>query len=138
MRLYEVVCTKNGEWAGLCLERNKDRKPTKVLDSNGIEYSGAEILDWVNTKSLMSKEHWREWSFYRSTEDIFHHFGIAIKKSVDEKICPIMMSGNKNPDGHCIGEQCGWWCKFANDCSVPLLAGMFADSEICRNVFDQL
>lgn len=46
-----------------------------------------------------------------------------------DKICP--MSGKL-----CMQERCAWWCKFAQDCSVPLLAGMFADSEICRNVWE--
>lgn len=44
------------------------------------------------------------------------------------KVCPVR-------GRECIGERCAWWCEFADDCSVPLLAGMFADSEICRNEF---
>lgn len=35
----------------------------------------------------------------------------------------------------CTGTECAWWCGFAQDCAVPLLAGMFADSEICRTKF---
>lgn len=30
----------------------------------------------------------------------------------------------------CIDEECAWWCRFAKDCAVPLLAGMLADSSI--------
>lgn len=50
-------------------------------------------------------------------------------ETAKDKICP--MSGKL-----CMKEQCAWWCKFAQDCSVPLLAGMFADSTICCNVFE--
>lgn len=28
----------------------------------------------------------------------------------------------------CRTKFCAWWCGFADDCAVPLLAGMFADS----------
>ena len=52
------------------------------------------------------------------------------------KVCPIMCAGANQAVCYCIGKDCAWWCDFAKDCSVPLLAGMFADSEICRNVFD--
>lgn len=50
------------------------------------------------------------------------------------KFCPLTAAGG-NIVGGCIKEECAWWCDFAKDCSVPLLAEMFADSEICRNVF---
>lgn len=51
--------------------------------------------------------------------------------------CPIMVAGgNMQINGYCIGKDCSWWCDWANSCSIPLLAGMFADSEICRNVFE--
>lgn len=49
-------------------------------------------------------------------------------ETAKDKICP--MSGNL-----CMQDQCAWWSDFANYCSVPLLAGMFADSSICRTVF---
>lgn len=52
------------------------------------------------------------------------------------KVCPIMCAGANTAVCYCIGKDCEWWCDFANSCSVPLLAGMFADSEICRTVFD--
>lgn len=49
-----------------------------------------------------------------------------------EKFCPVIST-----DGYCKcrGAECAWWCGFALDCAVPLLAGMFADSEICRTKF---
>ena len=53
------------------------------------------------------------------------------------EFCPLMISGgNMHVSPTCIGSDCKWWCEFAKDCSIPLLAGMFADSEICRNVFE--
>lgn len=36
----------------------------------------------------------------------------------------------------CLKERCMWWCGFADDCAVSLLASMFADSSICRNAFE--
>lgn len=47
----------------------------------------------------------------------------------EKKTCP--MSGKL-----CNTHFCAWWCDWAQDCAVPLLAGMFADSEICKNVFN--
>ena len=52
------------------------------------------------------------------------------------KPCPIMIAGNM-PSAMCIGADCAWWCGFADECAIPLLAGMFADSDICRNVFEE-
>ena len=54
----------------------------------------------------------------------------------EKKYCPIMISSHAT-SGECIGSDCAWWANYANDCSIPLLAGMFADSEICRNVFGE-
>lgn len=54
-----------------------------------------------------------------------------------DKVCPLRLGGNDyaaRPE--CIGARCSWWCNFANDCSIPLLAGMFADSSVRRNDFD--
>lgn len=53
---------------------------------------------------------------------------MALKTS--ERMCPLLQDD-------CIGKTCAFWCHWAKDCSVPLLAGMFADSEICRNTFER-
>lgn len=37
----------------------------------------------------------------------------------------------------CKGKECAFWCDFGKMCSVPLLAGMFADSSVCQNVFEE-
>lgn len=50
-------------------------------------------------------------------------------ESAKNKLCPIMRT-------ECKEYECAWWCEFAKDCSVPLIAGMFADSDICNNVFE--
>lgn len=47
-------------------------------------------------------------------------------ETAKDTICPL--SGKP-----CKAEACAWWCKFAKDCAVPLLAGMFADSDVCNN-----
>lgn len=54
----------------------------------------------------------------------------------DTKICPICVAGSKNAVSYCMHEACAWWCDWANDCAIPLIAGMFADSTICQNVFE--
>lgn len=54
-----------------------------------------------------------------------------------DKVCPLRLGGNDyaaRPE--CIGARCSWWCDFANECSVSLLAGMFAGTSICRNYFE--
>lgn len=51
------------------------------------------------------------------------------------KDCPFLYA-NRFHDSSCCGEKCSFWCEFANRCSIPLLAEMFADSTICQNVFN--
>lgn len=48
-----------------------------------------------------------------------------------KKLCPISM----NQKADCIGPVCAWWCKYANDCAVPVIAGVLADSTICQNIW---
>lgn len=50
-----------------------------------------------------------------------------------EKICPLSLSGEVWTA--CVEAECAWWCGFAQDCAVPLLAGMFADSDVCKTAF---
>lgn len=51
------------------------------------------------------------------------------------KCCPILLAAPG--ESRCMKDRCAWYCEFAEDCSIPILAGMFADSEICRTVFDR-
>lgn len=44
------------------------------------------------------------------------------------KLCPIRKKT-------CNEASCAWWCGFAGDCAVPLLAGLIADSTINRVIF---
>ncbi len=55
----------------------------------------------------------------------------------DEKFCPIMICAHEN-GGRCMETDCTWWQWYAKECAVSLLAGMFADSEICRSVFEEV
>ena len=50
-----------------------------------------------------------------------------------EKFCPVIST-----DGYykCKGPECAWWCGFAQDCAIPLMAGMFADSKVCDVRFE--
>ena len=36
----------------------------------------------------------------------------------------------------CIGKDCTWWLPYANDCALPVVAGILADSTICQNAFE--
>ena len=55
-----------------------------------------------------------------------------------DKFCPLMVSGgNMHVPPHCIKEECTWYCVFAKECAIPLIAGMFADSDICNNIFKE-
>lgn len=53
------------------------------------------------------------------------------------KICPFRID-NTPPisNDRCIRSSCAWWCEFAQECAVPLLAGMIADGDLCRTAFD--
>lgn len=52
------------------------------------------------------------------------------------KICPFMLT--EPPFTRlCVAEKCAWWCGFAQDCAVLLLAGMFVDSDVCRTKFKE-
>lgn len=55
--------------------------------------------------------------------------GIEMEAAKD-KICPL--TGKV-----CKENVCAWWCEFAKDCAVPLLAGMFADSDVCNNRWEE-
>ena len=54
----------------------------------------------------------------------------------NKKECPFRTTSNYLFT-ECIGKGCMWWREYAKDCAIPLLADMFADSEICRSVFEQ-
>ena len=52
------------------------------------------------------------------------------------KYCPIMVAGANTHVSECIGKDCAWWLPYANDCALPVVAGILADSTICQNVFE--
>lgn len=52
----------------------------------------------------------------------------------DKKLCPCIADFKYGVP--CIGNKCMWWCEFADDCAVPTMAGILADSEISRTVFE--
>ena len=52
------------------------------------------------------------------------------------KYCPIMVAGANTLVSQCIGKDCAWWIPYANDCALPVVAGILADSTICQNVFE--
>lgn len=87
---YEIVCTEDYLDIGLCVERDKDLKPTRVLarlfphstlSSYGApEYGAVENLKWINTRKFMSIEKWRKVSYNKSTEQILNELGIKKRK----------------------------------------------------------
>ena len=48
------------------------------------------------------------------------------------KYCPIMVAGANTHVSLCIGKDCAWWLPYANDCALPVVAGILADSTITR------
>ena len=52
------------------------------------------------------------------------------------KYCPIMVAGANTHVSECIGKDCAWWIPYANDCALPVVAEILADSTICQNVFE--
>ena len=50
-------------------------------------------------------------------------------ESAKGKLCP--MTG-----ATCTETACAWWCSFAQDCAVPLIAGILADSDLCKTVWE--
>lgn len=80
-------------------------------------------------------------STYEKVEDAIVDFymGEAEEKSKDkaDMICPLLISGaNQHTSVFCKEEKCMWWRKYAGDCTISLMADMFADSDICRTIFD--
>lgn len=53
------------------------------------------------------------------------------------KICPLISIAYTATTVKCKAEQCAWWRTNAQDCAVPLLAGMFADSDTCPTKFKE-
>ena len=55
-----------------------------------------------------------------------------------DKICPLLISGANLYSGvFCKEEKCMWWRKYAKDCTISLMSDMFADSDICRTIFEK-
>lgn len=48
------------------------------------------------------------------------------------KYCPIMVAGANAYVSGCIGKDCAWWLPYANDCALPVVARILADSTITR------
>ena len=56
----------------------------------------------------------------------------------EKKICPLKLIGGNNSyaqDPFCEKEKCAWWLKFANDCTIPMIAGELADSTISQTCY---
>ena len=62
------------------------------------------------------------------------------KESSDkaDKICPLLISGaNQHSGVYCKEEKCMWWRKYAKDCTISIISDMFADSDMCRTIFEK-
>ena len=53
----------------------------------------------------------------------------------DRRDCPFRVNGRVLTDVRCTGSSCAWWCGFAQECAVPLLAGMFSDGGLSKTLF---
>lgn len=45
-------------------------------------------------------------------------------------LCPLTMQ-------ECMVERCARWCTFGEDCAVPLLTGIMADSTVCQTIWSE-
>ena len=52
------------------------------------------------------------------------------------KICPLLAAAsNLKRSFFCQKSGCAWWREYANDCAIPLMVDMFADSDMCKTRF---
>lgn len=52
------------------------------------------------------------------------------------KLCPLLATtSNSHMPCFCQESNCVWWREYVNDCAIPLMADMFADSDMCKTVF---
>ena len=134
-RKYRKLIPNHNEWewtATACsVESNGYPCLVRLVNSDGsLDDDGASISGGVRPlfKLKLDAEVEIENSCSKSKEE-----KVTENK---EKLCPFKFNG-KQEQGKCQGEICAFWCEFANGCAVPLLAGMFADSTICQDVFEE-
>lgn len=99
---------------------NGDTKKYEKLKgkSEGIE----EVFNWVS-----------QFIEYHNTETTEKESSYKV-----EKLCPLLLSGaNQHSGVYCKEEKCMWWRKYAGDCTISLMADMFADSDMCRTIFEK-
>lgn len=53
-----------------------------------------------------------------------------------EFVCPIRVPTPPDLTAYCLGKRCAFYAKYAESCSVPLIANILADSDICRNIWE--
>lgn len=83
-----------------------------------------EAVNWIN-----------QFKEYHNTETK------GPKKESSDKadmICPLLISGaNQHSGVYCKEEKCMWWRTYAKECTISLISDMFADSDMCRTIFDK-
>lgn len=53
------------------------------------------------------------------------------------QVCPIRRPLQGDTFAYCIRKECAFYAAYAKSCSVPVIANILADSEICRNIWEQ-
>lgn len=53
-----------------------------------------------------------------------------------EKICPIRSPLSGDKFAYCVGDMCSFYAEYASSCSIPVIANILADSDICKNVWE--
>lgn len=108
-------------------KRNHDQTVDRLAERGG--------LSWYELYCVLQDIHWNEdphpigepmiVDVYRSRVINLVQSAVDARES-NRKTCPIRVECSK---------KCAWWCEFANDCAIPTIAGILADSSICRNNF---
>ena len=65
---------------------------------------------------------------------------LELKQSEGKRYCPIQLFGGNSRFAplECIEADCRWWATYAQDCSIPLIADILADSTINQLVFKNM
>ena len=90
MKLYEVVCTSGYLDIGLCIEKDENLNPIKVLaraHTYGMsEYGGVESVSWIKTGVYLIKDDWKSISYNKSTDQILQKLKILKIIKTEEEI----------------------------------------------------
>lgn len=61
-----------------------------------------------------------------------------MRVSDNQRLCPLLaIASNSHMPPRCQKSGCAWWREYAGECAISLMVDMFADSDMCRTVFNR-